>query len=154
MHDQQVIDAYHPDLRRTRAASQSIIPVDTKLAAGITRIFPQFNDRFEAIAVRVPTINVTAIDLSVTVKTGKSLWKSTCCCKSGTGAFHGIVDYTELPLVSVDFNHDPHSAIVDGTQTRVSGAHLIKTLVWCDNEWGFANRMLDTTLAMAAKGFR
>ncbi len=68
MHDQQVIDAYHPDLRRTRAASQSIIPVDTKLAAGITRIFPQFNDRFEAIAVRVPTINVTAIDLSVTVK--------------------------------------------------------------------------------------
>lgn len=72
MNDQQVIDAYHSDLRRTRAASQSIIPVDTKLAAGITRIFPQFNDRFEAIAVRVPTINVTAIDLSVTVKTSKS----------------------------------------------------------------------------------
>lgn len=72
MHDQQVIDAYHPDLRRTRATSQSIIPVDTKLAAGITRIFPQFNDRFEAIAVRVPTINVTAIDLSVTVKTSKA----------------------------------------------------------------------------------
>jgi D-erythrose 4-phosphate dehydrogenase len=71
--------------------------------------------------------------------------------KAAQGAFHGIVDYTELPLVSTDFNHDPHSAIVDGTQTRVSGAHLIKTLVWCDNEWGFANRMLDTTLAMAAK---
>ncbi|MFW3298422.1 erythrose-4-phosphate dehydrogenase, partial [Enterobacter quasiroggenkampii] len=65
-----------------------------------------------------------------------------------------IVDYTELPLVSTDFNHDPHSAIVDGTQTRVSGQHLIKTLVWCDNEWGFANRMLDTTLAMAATGFK
>jgi len=74
--------------------------------------------------------------------------------KAARGTFHGIVDYTELPLVSIDFNHDPHSAIVDGTQTRVSGAHLIKTLVWCDNEWGFANRMLDTTLAMAAKGFR
>ncbi len=74
--------------------------------------------------------------------------------KAAQGAFHGIVDYTELPLVSVDFNHDPHSAIVDGTQTSVSGAHLIKTLVWCDNEWGFANRMLDTTLAMAAQGFR
>ena len=155
MHDQQVIDAYHPDLRRTRAASQSIIPVDTKLAAGITRIFPQFNDRFEAIAVRVPTINVTAIDLSVTVKKPvKACEVNLLLQKAAQGAFHGIVDYTELPLVSVDFNHDPHSAIVDGTQTRVSGAHLIKTLVWCDNEWGFANRMLDTTLAMAAQGFR
>ena len=155
MHDQQVIDAYHPDLRRTRAASQSIIPVDTKLAAGITRFFPQFNDRFEAIAVRVPTINVTAIDLSVTVKKPvKANEVNLLLQKAAQGAFHGIVDYTELPLVSVDFNHDPHSAIVDGTQTRVSGAHLIKTLVWCDNEWGFANRMLDTTLAMATVAFR
>lgn len=155
MHDQQVIDAYHADLRRTRAASQSIIPVDTKLAAGIARIFPKFNDRFEAIAVRVPTINVTAIDLSVTVtKPVKALEVNQLLQKAAHGTFHGIVDYTELPLVSTDFNHDPHSAIVDGTQTRVSGAHLIKTLVWCDNEWGFANRMLDTTLAMAAMSFR
>ncbi|OON39512.1 erythrose-4-phosphate dehydrogenase [Izhakiella australiensis] len=155
MHDQQVIDAYHSDLRRTRAASQSIIPVDTRLAAGIARIFPKFSDCFEAIAVRVPTINVTAIDLSVSVK------KEVQACEvnqllhgAAQGAFSGIVDYTELPLVSIDFNHDPHSAIVDGTQTRVSGRHLIKTLVWCDNEWGFANRMLDTTLAMATSGFR
>ncbi|EGT5711209.1 erythrose-4-phosphate dehydrogenase [Cronobacter dublinensis subsp. dublinensis] len=155
MHDQQVIDAYHPDLRRTRAASQSIIPVDTKLAAGIARIFPKFHDCFEAIAVRVPTINVTAIDLSVTVqKPVKACEVNLLLQKAAQEAFHGIVDYTELPLVSTDFNHDPHSAIVDGTQTRVSGAHLIKTLVWCDNEWGFANRMLDTTLAMAAIGFR
>ncbi|ELY2907760.1 erythrose-4-phosphate dehydrogenase [Cronobacter dublinensis] len=155
MHDQQVIDAYHPDLRRTRAASQSIIPVDTRLAAGIARIFPKFHDRFEAIAVRVPTINVTAIDLSVTVqKPVKAHEVNLLLQKAAQEAFHGIVDYTELPLVSTDFNHDPHSAIVDGTQTRVSGAHLIKTLVWCDNEWGFANRMLDTTLAMAAIGFR
>ncbi|XTZ39107.1 erythrose-4-phosphate dehydrogenase [Salmonella enterica] len=155
MHDQQVIDAYHPDLRRTRAASQSIIPVDTKLAAGIARIFPKFTDCFEAIAVRVPTINVTAIDLSVTVKNPvKACEVNALLQKAAQGTFHGIVDYTELPLVSTDFNHDPHSAIVDGTQTRVSGAHLIKSLVWCDNEWGFANRMLDTTLAMAATGFR
>ena len=118
-------------------------------------LFPQFNDRFEAIAVRVPTINVTAIDLSVTVKKPvKACEVNLLLQKAAQSAFHGIVDYTELPLVSVDFNHDPHSAIVDGTQTRVSGAHLIKTLVWCDNEWGFANRMLDTTLAMAAQGFR
>lgn len=155
MHDQQVIDAYHSDLRRTRAASQSIIPVDTKLAAGITRIFPQFNDRFEAIAVRVPTINVTAIDLSVSVRAPVSAAEVNALLQNASaGAFRGIVDYTELPLVSVDFNHDPHSAIVDGTQTRVSGQHLVKTLVWCDNEWGFANRMIDTTLAMAASGFR
>lgn len=155
MHDQQVIDAYHPDLRRTRAASQSIIPVDTRLAAGITRIFPQFNDRFEAIAVRVPTINVTAIDLSVTVKNAVNANEvNKLLQKAARDSFHGIVDYTELPLVSTDFNHDPHSAIIDGTQTRVSGQHLIKTLVWCDNEWGFANRMLDTTLVMAASGFR
>lgn len=155
MHDQQVIDAYHPDLRRTRAASQSIIPVDTRLAAGITRIFPKFNDRFEAIAVRVPTINVTAIDLSVSVQRAvKACEVNALLQNASEGAFSGIVDYTELPLVSIDFNHDPHSAIVDGTQTRVSGQHLIKTLVWCDNEWGFANRMLDTTLAMAASGFR
>lgn len=155
MHDQQVIDAYHPDLRRTRAASQSIIPVDTRLAAGITRIFPKFNDRFEAIAVRVPTINVTAIDLSVSVGQAVQACEVNALLRNASeGAFSGIVDYTELPLVSIDFNHDPHSAIVDGTQTRVSGKHLIKTLVWCDNEWGFANRMIDTTLAMAASGFR
>ncbi|RWR01683.1 glyceraldehyde-3-phosphate dehydrogenase [[Pantoea] beijingensis] len=155
MHDQQVIDAYHSDLRRTRAASQSIIPVDTRLAAGITRFFPKFNDRFEAIAVRVPTINVTAIDLSVSVRESVSANDVNGLLQNAAeGAFSGIVDYTELPLVSIDFNHDPHSAIVDGTQTRVSGQHLIKTLVWCDNEWGFANRMLDTTLAMAASGFR
>ena len=154
MHDQQVIDAYHSDLRRTRAASQSIIPVDTKLAAGITRIFPKFNDRFEAIAVRVPTINVTAIDLSVSVREAVTACEVNALLQNASeGAFRGIVDYTELPLVSVDFNHDPHSAIVDGTQTRVSGQRLIKTLVWCDNEWGFANRMLDTTLAMSESGF-
>lgn len=149
MNDQQVIDAYHPDLRRTRAASQSIIPVDTKLAAGITRIFPKFQDRFEAISVRVPTINVTAIDLSVTVSQPVTVQDVNQMLQyAARERLNGIVDYTELPLVSTDFNHDPHSAIVDGTQTRVSGQHLIKTLVWCDNEWGFANRMLDTTLAM------
>ncbi len=151
--DQPVIDAYHKDLRRTRAASQSIIPVDTKLAAGITRIFPKFKDHFEAISVRVPTTNVTAIDLSVTVHDDVCVEKVNQLLRSAAqGHFRGIVDYTELPLVSMDFNHDPHSAIIDGTQTRVSGKHLIKTLVWCDNEWGFANRMLDTTLAMAATG--
>lgn len=149
MHDQQVIDAYHPDLRRTRAASQSIIPVDTKLALGIERIMPKFAGRFEAIAVRVPTINVTAMDLSVTVQECVSVETvNRVLAAAGVKRLEGILAYTEEPLVSCDFNHDPHSCIVDGSQTRVSHKKLIKTLVWCDNEWGFANRMLDTSLAM------
>ncbi|GGW81213.1 erythrose-4-phosphate dehydrogenase [Alteromonas halophila] len=149
MHDQQVIDAYHDDLRRTRAASQSIIPVDTRLAAGIERILPKFAGKFEAIAVRVPTINVTAMDLSVTLNSRVSIAEVNQALKQARlGRLSGILDYTEEPLVSVDFNHDSHSAIVDGTQTRVSHGQLVKTLVWCDNEWGFANRMLDTAWAM------
>lgn len=149
MNDQQVIDAYHGDLRRTRAASQSIIPVDTKLHKGIERIFPKFSNKFEAISVRVPTVNVTAMDLSVTINTNVKVNDvNQTIIEASQCTLRGIVDYTEAPLVSIDFNHDPHSAIVDGSQTRVSNGQLIKMLVWCDNEWGFANRMLDTALAM------
>ncbi|MGB3725364.1 MAG: erythrose-4-phosphate dehydrogenase [Glaciecola sp.] len=154
MHDQQVIDAYHPDLRRTRAASQSIIPVDTKLAAGIERILPEFAGKFEAIAVRVPTINVTAMDLSVTLRDAVSTAEVNKVLKEAGRHFPvNIIDYTEEPLVSVDFNHNAHSCIVDGTQTRVSHKRLVKTLVWCDNEWGFANRMLDTAYHMHNIGY-
>lgn len=150
MHDQQVIDAYHPDLRRTRAASQSIIPVDTKLALGIERILPQFSGRFEAIAVRVPTLNVTAMDLSLTLTTDVTIDAiNDAVVAAQNSGLQGILGYTEEPLVSSDFNHDPHSCIVDGNQTRVSHKRLVKMLVWCDNEWGFANRMLDTAAAMA-----
>ena len=150
MHDQQVIDAYHKDLRRSRAASQSIIPVDTKLAAGIERILPKFKGRFEAIAVRVPTLNVTAMDLSITVNNDVSIddINQAIISASKEQDLSGILAYTEEPLVSVDFNHDPHSCIVDGNQTRVSHKRLVKMLIWCDNEWGFANRMLDTAMAM------
>lgn len=155
MHDQQVIDAYHPDPRRSRAASQSIIPVDTKLALGIERILPKFKGRFEAIAVRVPTLNVTAMDLSVTVNTDVSIADINQVIKNAQvqpineNGLEGILAYTEEPLVSVDFNHDTHSCIVDGNQTRVSHKRLVKMLIWSDNEWGFANRMLDTAEAMA-----
>lgn len=149
MHDQQVIDAYHPDLRRTRAAGRSIIPVDTRLARGIERIMPHLEGRFEAIAVRVPTTNVTAMDLSVTLNSDASLHEVNRVIKDAAkGRLAGILDYTEEPLVSIDFNHDPHSCIVDGTQTRVSHKRLVKLLCWCDNEWGFANRLLDTTNVM------
>jgi len=155
MHDQQVIDAYHPDLRRARAASQSIIPVDTKLAVGIERILPQFKGRFEAIAVRVPTLNVTAMDLSITVNNDVTIDDINQVIKNIQTkpliehGLQGILAYTEEPLVSADFNHDAHSCIVDGNQTRVSHKRLVKMLVWCDNEWGFANRMLDTAQQMA-----
>ncbi|TCS43805.1 erythrose-4-phosphate dehydrogenase [Reinekea marinisedimentorum] len=150
MHDQQVIDAYHSDLRRTRAAGQSIIPVDTKLAAGIERILPHLENKFEAIAVRVPTINVTAMDLSLTLKSRVDIQSINAALQqAAVENFEGIVAYTEEPLVSCDFNHDPHSCIVDGSQTRVSDGHLVKLLLWCDNEWGFANRMLDTARAIA-----
>ena len=149
MNDQQVIDAYHSDLRRTRAAGQSIIPVDTKLAKGVERILPKFAGKFEAIAVRVPTHNVTAMDLSVTLckkvtvsDINQAIQQAVC------GKLSGILGYTEEPLVSIDFNHDSRSSIIDGSQTRVSGQHLVKVLAWCDNEWGFANRMLDTAELM------
>lgn len=146
MHDQQVIDAYHADLRRTRAAGRSIIPVDTRLARGIERIMPHLQGRFEAIAVRVPTTNVTAMDLSVTLNSDATLEAvNTVIREAARGPLKAIIDYTEEPLVSIDFNHDPHSSIVDGTQTRVSHKRLVKLLCWCDNEWGFANRLLDTT---------
>jgi len=145
MNDQPVIDSYHSDLRRTRAAGQSIIPVDTKLAAGIQRILPKFKDRFEAIAVRVPTINVSAMDLSITVSKKVTIEEiNNCLLEASKKQLTGILGYTEAPLVSVDFNHDPRSAIIDGTQTRVSDGHLVKLLVWFDNEWGFSNRLLDT----------
>ncbi|SQH75418.1 D-erythrose 4-phosphate dehydrogenase [Shewanella benthica] len=149
MNDQQVIDAYHDDLRRTRAAGQSIIPVDTKLARGIERILPQMKDKFEAISVRVPTINVTAIDVSVTLVSRVDIDHVNQVLRDAAkGLYKGILGYTNEPLVSCDFNHDPRSSIVDGTQTRVSAGHLVKLLLWCDNEWGFANRMLDTSLEM------
>ncbi len=149
MNDQPVIDAYHSDLRRTRAASHSIIPVDTKLAQGIERILPNLTGKMEAISVRVPTLNVTAMDLSVSLERAVDIDSVNQMLKNeaNNGLGH-VLDYTEMPLVSCDFNHDPHSSIVDGTQTRVSNNHLVKLLLWCDNEWGFANRMLDTCLAM------
>jgi D-erythrose 4-phosphate dehydrogenase len=145
MNDQPVIDSYHTDLRRTRAAGQSIIPVDTKLAAGIERILPKFKNKFEAIAVRVPTINVSAMDLSITVTKKVTIEEINACLKKASEKqLQGILGYTEAPLVSIDFNHDPRSSIIDGSQTRVSDGHLVKLLVWCDNEWGFSNRLLDT----------
>lgn len=145
MNDQPVIDAYHhTDLRKTRSAFQSIIPVDTGLARGIDRILPQLAGRFEAQAMRVPVMNVSAIDLSVMLGSAVTRTQVNEAIKQAAAAFApGVLGWTEEPLASCDFNHDSRSAIVDLSQTRLSGKHLLKVLVWFDNEWGFANRMLD-----------
>jgi erythrose-4-phosphate dehydrogenase len=149
MNDQPVLDAYHhTDLRKTRAAMQSIIPVDTGLALGIDRLMPDLAGRFQAQAMRVPTLNVSAIDLSVLVKTEVDTKAvNQALAKAAEGYLAGILGYTEEPLASCDFNHDPRSGIVDASQTRVSQHKLIKILIWFDNEWAYANRMLDTLLS-------
>ena len=149
MNDQQVIDSYHSDLRLTRAASQSIIPVQTKLAQGIERILPQLKNKLEAIAVRVPTMNVTAMDVCLTLKKSVDVASVNALLKQAAQQQPHIIGFTTEPLVSIDFNHDSRSVIVDGTQTCVSDSHLVKLLLWCDNEWGYANRMLDTVQVMS-----
>lgn len=149
MNDQPVIDAYHhTDLRKTRAAMQSIIPVDTGLALGIDRLMPELTGRFQAQAMRVPTVNVSAIDLSVMLNAKvDTAAVNAALADAANGALKGVLGYTEEPLASCDFNHDPRSGIVDAGQTRVSQQQLVKVLIWFDNEWGYANRMLDTLLS-------
>jgi len=148
MNDQPVIDAYHAtDLRKTRAAIHSIIPVDTSLGRGIDRLMPQLAGRFEAQAMRVPTMNVSAIDLSVLLASDASVAAINSALQGAAhGELAGILGYTEELLASCDFNHDPRSGTVDAGQTRLSGSRLAKVLIWFDNEWGYANRMLDTAL--------
>jgi erythrose-4-phosphate dehydrogenase len=153
MNDQPVLDAYHhTDLRKTRAALQSIIPVDTGLAAGIARVLPRLAGRFQAQAMRVPTLNVSAIDLSVVVGRDTAAAEVNAVLReAASGPLSGILGYTEEPLASCDFIHDPRSGIVDASQTRVGGRRLVKVLTWFDNEWGYANRMLDVALYWAAR---
>ena len=149
MNDQPVIDSCHPDLRLCRAAGPSIVPVATKLDKGIERIVPHLKGRFTTTAMRVPTQNVTAMDLNVRLMQTVTVDALNQALKAAAvDGFHGVMDFCDIPLASIDFNHDPHSCIVDGTQTRVSGGDLARVLVWCDNEWGFANRMLDSACAM------
>lgn len=145
MNDQPVIDTYHhTDLRLTRSALHSIIPVDTGLARGINRLMPHLADRFQCLHVRVPTINVSLMDLSINVRKRTTVaGVNEIMHRAADGRLKGLVGYTDEPHASVDFNTDPRSAVVDGTQTRVSGGRLIKMLCWFDNEWGFASRMLD-----------
>lgn len=150
MNDQPVIDSYHHnDLRKTRSAMQSIIPVDTALAKGIERILPNLAGKLEAQAVRVPTVNVSAMDLTVVVRDSTNVAQVNKAVIAASKQLPvNVLGYTDEPLASCDFNHDPRSAIVDLTQTRVAGGNLVKLLVWFDNEWAYANRMLDVAQYM------
>ncbi|MBW4934234.1 type I glyceraldehyde-3-phosphate dehydrogenase [Marinobacter sp. F4206] len=153
MNDQPVIDAYHhQDLRRTRSALHNIVPVDTGLARGIERLLPHMDGRFSSVAMRVPTLNVSAIDMVVNVRSATSVTAVNKLLEgAASGALSGILGYTDELLASSDFNHDSHSGVVDGGQTRVTGGHLVKVLCWFDNEWGFANRMLDVSRCWLSK---
>jgi len=144
MNDQPVIDAYHhTDLRRTRSASSSIIPVETGLAKGISRILPQYADKFIATAMRVPTVNVSIMDLTMLMSRDTSVDEVNQRLQAAAESQPGVLGFTKELLASCDFNHDPRSSIVDGSQTGVSDRRLVKVMAWFDNEWGFANRMLD-----------
>ena len=152
MNDQPVIDSYHgSDLRKTRSAMQSITPVDTGLAKGISRILPQLDGCLTARAIRVPTLNVSAMDISACVERKIDFDSVNHVLREASQDYlPNVLGVTEQPLVSCDFNHDPRSAIVDLTQTSVSGVHLLKVFVWFDNEWAYANRMLDIAQFLAA----
>lgn len=153
MNDQPVIDAYHhTDLRKTRSVFQSIIPIDTGLARGIDRLLPELSGRFEAQAMRVPTVNVSAIDLSVVVSRDVTAEQINALLQQASAnRFNGVLGFTDELLASCDFNHDSRSGTVDAGQTRVAGKRLVKVLIWFDNEWGYANRMLDVARTWAKK---
>lgn len=145
MNDQPTIDAWHQhDLRRSRSSMQNIVPVETGLAKGVERLLPEMAGRLSAVAIRVPTINVSAIDLTLNVcKTVTVEQVNQVLRTAAATAYAQVLAYTEEPLASSDFNHVSYSGTVDGSQTRVSNGRLIKVFVWFDNEWAFANRMLD-----------
>lgn len=145
MNDQPLIDGYHhSDLRRTRSAMQSIIPVSTGLARGVERLLPALAGRVQAKAIRVPTHNVSAIDLVIETERDVAVADINALLRAAAeGPQAGRIAYSEDPHASIDFNHDGHSAIVDGSLTRVMGGRMVNLLVWFDNEWGFANRMVD-----------
>jgi len=154
MNDQPVIDSFHHnDLRRTRSAMQSIIPVDTELAKGIERILPQLEGKLRAQAIRVPTVNVSVMDLTVIVdKTIDENSLNELFREQADKLPPNIMGVTEEPLASCDFNHDPRSVIVDLTQTRIAPGRLVKLLLWFDNEWAYANRMLDLAQFLHDRG--
>jgi glyceraldehyde 3-phosphate dehydrogenase (phosphorylating) len=147
--DQVLIDVYHEDLRRARSATQSMIPTKTGAAAAVGLVMPELAGKLDGYAIRVPTINVSLVDLSFVAKRATTVDEVNSVLKAAAeGPLKGILAYNKAPLVSMDFNHDPHSSIFDSTLTKVSEGTLVKVSSWYDNEWGFSNRMLDATVAL------
>jgi glyceraldehyde 3-phosphate dehydrogenase len=151
--DQVLTDVYHKDLRRARSATQSMIPTKTGAAAAVGLVLPELDGRLDGFAMRVPTINVSVVDLTFQASRETSVAEIGEAVKAASeGELAGILAYNDEPLVSIDFNHNPASSIYDASLTKVLGGTQVKVCAWYDNEWGFSNRMLDTSLAlMAAK---
>jgi len=147
--DQVLTDVYHTDLRRARSATMSMIPTSTGAAAAVGLVLPDLNGKLDGYSMRVPTINVSVVDLSFTAARETTVDEINSFLKAAAdGEMKGVLAYTDKPLVSIDFNHDPASSTCDSTLTRVMGGKLVKVIAWYDNEWGFSNRMLDTTVAL------
>ena len=148
--DQVLTDVYHTDLRRARSATQSMIPTKTGAAAAVGLVLPELNGKLDGFAIRVPTINVSVVDLTFQASRATSVAEINEAVRAATkGALKGVLEYNDEPLVSIDFNHNPASSIYDASLTKVIEGTLVKVCAWYDNEWGFSNRMLDTTLAFA-----
>jgi glyceraldehyde 3-phosphate dehydrogenase (phosphorylating) len=147
--DQVLTDVYHEDLRRARSATMSMIPTKTGAAAAVALVLPELKGKLDGYAIRVPTINVSIVDLSFIAARDTTVDEVNAIMKAAaeSGPLAGILNYNTAPLVSIDFNHDPASSTFDATLTKVSG-RLVKVSAWYDNEWGFSNRMLDTTVAV------
>lgn len=146
--DQVLTDVYHQDLRRARAAGHSMIPTSTGAAKAVGLVLPALKGKLDGFAIRVPTINVSVVDLTLTVDHQTTVEEVNKTLKlAAQSELKGVLEYSDAPLVSIDFNHNPASSIFDSTQTRVIG-NLVKVLSWYDNEWGFSNRMIDTAIAM------
>jgi len=147
--DQVLTDVFHKDLRRARSATMSQIPTKTGAAAAVGLVLPELNGRLDGFSMRVPTINVSVVDLTFVATRATTVDEvNSVVRKAAEGGLAGVLAYNDLPLVSIDFNHDPHSSIFDAGLTRVMEGTMVKVLSWYDNEWGFSNRMLDTTLAL------
>jgi glyceraldehyde 3-phosphate dehydrogenase len=146
--DQVLTDVFHKDLRRARSATMSMIPTKTGAAAAVGLVLPELKGKLDGFAVRVPTINVSLVDLTFVAKRATSVDEiNRILREAAAGPLKGVLAYNDGPLVSVDFNHDPHSSTYDATLTKVIEGTTVKVCAWYDNEWGFSNRMLDTALA-------
>ncbi len=151
--DQVLTDVFHKDLRRARSATMSMIPTKTGAAAAVGLVLPQLKGRLDGFAIRVPTINVSMVDLTFEASRDTSVEEVHEIIKAASeGPLKGVLAYTDEPLVSIDFNHDPASSTYDASLTRMMGKRFVKVCSWYDNEWGFSNRMLDTTVALVNAG--